>query len=98
MPTRGGFLDRSRPTERICWNPRNRSALQLLAAERGYNKSHEGAPTDASRLDGGRLSSARDPRRQLEPLSGGIRSPNPNGDRPSLQNMIVGSRVARPLP
>ena len=36
-----------------------------------YNKFYEGAPDGRSRLDDGRLSPARGPRRQLEQLSGG---------------------------
>jgi len=63
-----------------------------------YNTSYEGAPTD-----GRAWTTADCPRRVIRggnwshsPV--GVRSTNRNGDPPSLQNMIVGFRVARTLP
>lgn len=63
-----------------------------------YNKSYEGAPTD-----GRAWTTADCPRRVLRGGNwsnspAGVRSANRNGDPPSLQNMIVGFRVARTLP
>jgi formylglycine-generating enzyme required for sulfatase activity len=63
-----------------------------------YNKSYEGAPTD------GRAWTTTECSRRVirggnwSHSSAGVRTGNRNGDPPSLQNMIVGFRVARTLP
>jgi formylglycine-generating enzyme required for sulfatase activity len=63
-----------------------------------YHPSYEGAPAD-----GRAWTTAGCPRRVIRGgnwshASAGVRTANRNGDPPSLQNMIVGFRVARSLP
>jgi formylglycine-generating enzyme required for sulfatase activity len=63
-----------------------------------YNRSYESAPTDGSAW-----TTVDCPRRVIRGgnwshVLAGVRSANRNGDPPSLNNMIVGFRVARTLP